>query len=124
MARWIVAVVVVAMVFPLAACKRTTGEARKYDREIDPPASLVSVTIDPNIKEKQEPFNNTLTASPMAMPSVTPAAPRPSTTETTPSSEDAQTTEEETTGPAEATSLIDVSVPKDDAPEETEGGLE
>jgi len=75
MARWIVAMVVVAMALPLAACKRERGEAQTYDPKIDPPVSVVQVTIDPNIKEPQNQFN---TVGTPAAPAASSAGPAPS----------------------------------------------
>jgi len=65
MARWIVVLVVAALVLPLVACKRNKSGSQAYDPKTDPPASLLNVTIDPNIKEKQEPFHNLSSAAPV-----------------------------------------------------------
>ena len=117
MARWIVVAVVAAMVLPLAACKRTTGEAKSYDRSVDPPPSLVSVTIDPNIRERQEQFNNVFSATPIAAPVAPPAAAPAARTEATPPPPAAaDATDDETATPAEPTSLIDTSIREDNPP--------
>jgi len=109
-----VMVVVAAMVFPLAACKRATSES-KYDPAIDPPASQVRVNIDPSIKDKQD-SGGSFAAAPAA--TATPAQTPATETKAVDAGTDAKTTDAETTPaeddtPREAASAIDTSAPEE-----------
>lgn len=75
MTRWIVAVIVAALVLPLAACKRSPSGSGAYDPKVDPPASVVRPNIDPNIARDQKEFNSTGSAAPVAVPAATTGAP-------------------------------------------------